>query len=348
MYKDHTEVFAVRHPQFEGLPEPWPPSAPDITIQDSINLTEQEPFPWGFPGMMYKYREGNRTMKHNATDHEFQMMKNAGSCSVKPLGRVLMRDKCTGKIEVTGIIMDLEEKFDWDAVPPDQRATTANQMIRVVHELHHTHRVIHGDIRPENMLIRCSDNQITLCDFAEARGIDDDPNLWEGWDPSHYAAPSRGHAIPPTVVDDLYALGLSIWQIYSGRIPFDGFVQDEIEALLSQDQAVDLDLITDDEIKEIVADYLRAGGADVRADARECPDETPMTDCGLEKYRPGFSIHCMSGLQWVPIDDINFNTWMLVDPQQESPCQSRQLTAISRRADGRRGRSIIGGSINTA
>jgi serine/threonine protein kinase len=46
-------------------------------------------------------------------------------------------------------------------------ASITQGMISVVQELHGK-GTLHGDIKPANMLL-CSDGQMRLCDFAEAR-----------------------------------------------------------------------------------------------------------------------------------------------------------------------------------
>lgn len=244
-------------------PEPWPPLFPDITISESIDLCENIPFASSINGELYKCRQDALAIKNGASDHEFRLMKKAGSCSVKPIGRVMMNDEKSDQVLVTGIIMNMEEPFNCTAISPHLRSDLAKQMIEMVHKLHQTHHIIHGDIKPDNMLIRRSDNHLILCDFAESRDMNDDHDLWVGASTTNYLAPSRDDTTSPTIVDDLYALGLSIWQLYSGEPPFADLDQDEILDLLEEGKTVDLSLITDAEIREIVTEYVRSGGAKV-------------------------------------------------------------------------------------
>lgn len=74
-----------------------------------------------------------------------------------------------------------------------------------------------------------------------------------------------GHDAPPRREDDLYGLGLSIWSLYTGQIPFEEIARDDLamrEVLLRGD-TVDLGLIDDEEIKHIVRACLQQGGARV-------------------------------------------------------------------------------------
>lgn len=75
-----------------------------------------------------------------------------------------------------------------------------------------------------------------ICDFAEARRLDRDPTDWEGDVTPHYMSPLRCQACdwpesrvhPPTVEDDLYVLGLSIWELYTGKVPWGGKYFDDV------------------------------------------------------------------------------------------------------------------------
>ncbi|KAF7505154.1 hypothetical protein GJ744_001220 [Endocarpon pusillum] len=242
--------------------EPWPPRSPDITISQSVELCEAQPLTTSINGDLYRCRQGQKVIKYRASDREFRLMKKAGPCSVRPIGRVVTKDKQSGNVSVTGIIMDLALPFDYAVISPQQRDGLAREMINLTQKLHNAQYVIHGDIKPENMLIRRSDFRLVFCDFAQSMIRDEDPNLWEGaTTTTNYLAPNRDPKKAPTFVDDLYALGLSIWQLYSGRKPFASVEQDQILELLKQKWTVDLKVITDAPIREIVARYLSMGGA---------------------------------------------------------------------------------------
>ncbi len=268
--------------------EPWPPRLPDITISQSVELCEAKPFAASINGDLYRCRESDRVIKNRTSDREYNMMKKAGPCSVRPIGRVLTRDKTSGNVLVTGIIMDLALSFDYKLVPIQQRAGLAREMINLTQKLHNSRCLIHGDIKPENMLIRRSDFRLVFCDFAESRIRDEDPNLWEGATTTNYLAPHRDPNKPPTFVDDLYALGLSIWQLYSGRKPFANLEQDQILELLKRRKTVGLDVITDDPIRKIVARYLSMGGAIVGNEPGLDPSHIPtgLSASSSRAFRP--------------------------------------------------------------
>jgi hypothetical protein len=68
---------------------------------------------------------------------------------------------------------------------------------------------------------------------------------------------------PPTVEDDLYGLGLSIWHLYTGQMPKGDLAGDD-EGLKERQQrgeTVDVASVDDPEAREIVRGLLRRGGA---------------------------------------------------------------------------------------
>jgi serine/threonine protein kinase len=116
------------------------------------------------------------------------------------------------------------------------------------------------------MLI-CSDGKICLCDFAETRGVGEDPQSWEGMTTANYLSPIRTqhqrHAgyPPPTIQDDLYGLGLSIWELYTGKMPFKDMYIDDIVDVLQYGGTVEVDEVSDENVRAVIRTYLRYGGA---------------------------------------------------------------------------------------
>jgi serine/threonine protein kinase len=142
-------------------------------------------------------------------------------------------------------------------------------MISVILALH-AKGIIHGDVKPANMLL-CSDGKIGLCDFAEARLPGETAADWEGEATANYLSPRRcqnsgwpDHRDPaPEVEDDLYALGLSIWELYTGKVPFDDVYEDDIREMVSAGQTVNVEEIQDETAKAYIYEYLRPGGAKI-------------------------------------------------------------------------------------
>lgn len=65
---------------------------------------------------------------------------------------------------------------------------------------------------------------------------------------------------PPTLSDDIYALGSSIWELYTGKQALmEDF--DNIEDVLKERCAVDLTEVEDQDVRELISGFLSQGGS---------------------------------------------------------------------------------------
>lgn len=255
--------------------ELWPPVAPDISFfdQDSNDL---ELIAFGQshiyrlksnPSLAYKQRGGAR---------EYELAQAAGDCAIGMRGRLILPPKtCDGYPGVHGFLMDVGTPLaTWSkaaGVTPGERRKVMNMMIEVVHRLHRSYHVIHGDIKLDNMLLD-KHGQVRLCDFEEARYEEEEEEMWQGCATDHYASPDRwrkegtyGEMPPPTKADDLYALGMSIWELYTGKMPYGEFAQDDnwLREELPKGKTVDVMEVDDEEVREVIKGFLRQGGAHI-------------------------------------------------------------------------------------
>jgi serine/threonine protein kinase len=162
-----------------------------------------------------------------------------------------------------GLVIELATPFDFKLVPLEQRAVVKDEMVNLVERLHgREFGIVHGDIKPANFL-RCRDGKLRLCDFDSARLIADKKvENWEGFVSERYLAPSRGYPEygPPTVIDDEYALAISVWELFTGK---DALIEEDMEEILKDGRTVDIDELEDDDIRAFVRKRLRDGGAKV-------------------------------------------------------------------------------------
>lgn len=99
--------------------------------------------------------------------------------------------------------------------------------------------------------------------------VNEDPSNWRGPSTTNYISPYRtrnwpdGADPPPTFEDDLYSLGLSLWELYTSRTPFEGWYKDDIMCTLQQGETVDVDEVEDEDVKSVIRHYLRYGGANI-------------------------------------------------------------------------------------
>lgn len=116
----------------------------------------------------------------------------------------------------------------------DSRRLTIEQRLALFAEVlaavshAHSHLVIHRDIKPTNILVD-KDGRVKLLDFGIAKMVED-----EAWDTGltaitrdgggqsltpEYAAPEQWRGEPVTTATDVYALGVLLYQLLSGRHP---------------------------------------------------------------------------------------------------------------------------------
>lgn len=102
-------------------------------------------------------------------------------------------------------------------VPFSEIALMASQIVEALH-VSLQFDIIHGDIKPNNLLMKKS-GDVKLSDFGMARSAskgEDDSEL--GGTPN-YLAPELLQGGPPSVQSDMYALGVTLFELTFGRIP---------------------------------------------------------------------------------------------------------------------------------
>ncbi|ERF71115.1 hypothetical protein EPUS_07787 [Endocarpon pusillum Z07020] len=212
----------------------------------------------GGSGYVYKYK--GLAYKLNCKQREFNMMQKAGDCAVRAVARVVTVEN--GWPVMKSLLMELLAPLDIKSVKEHEKVAIKDDMIQLISRLHKKYQMVHGDIKPLNML-RCSDGKLRLCDFDSARPIDEAPGAWDALCTHQYLAPNRDFFqtdAPPTPSDDIYALGLSIWELYTGK---QALIEelDDIEEVLKERRTVDLTEVEDQDVRELIRGFLRQGGA---------------------------------------------------------------------------------------
>ena len=89
-------------------------------------------------------------------------------------------------------------------------------------EAAHKRHIVHRDIKPQNIIIS-KDGRIKVADFGIARAITDETtNLYGAAGSVHYISPEQARGGFSDERSDIYSLGVTMYEMVTGRVPFDG------------------------------------------------------------------------------------------------------------------------------
>lgn len=161
------------------------------------------------------YWKSEYVLKLWGTMYEMNMIYLAGSCAIPVLGGAFRGE------QLLGFVMKREKSLANEVCLSNRvsKRSVMDMMKDVVEELHKK-GIVHGDIKLDNMLL-CSDGRVRLCDFAGAILISQ-PNPPPSIYTDAYISAYRSlHPREPfTIYDDLFALGVTIWELFTGKMPF--------------------------------------------------------------------------------------------------------------------------------
>ena len=107
-------------------------------------------------------------------------------------------------------------------LPIDEAVAYAIEIARAL-ECAHQNQIVHRDVKPQNVLID-TEGRAKVTDFGIARSLDQEGLTADGrvLGTTDYVSPEQALGHPVTGQSDVYSLGIVLWEMLTGEVPFKG------------------------------------------------------------------------------------------------------------------------------
>jgi hypothetical protein len=107
-------------------------------------------------------------------------------------------------------------------LPIDEAVAYAIEIARAL-GCAHSGQIVHRDVKPQNVLID-AEGSAKVTDFGIARSLDEEGLTADGrvLGTTDYVSPEQALGHPVTGQSDVYSLGIVVWEMLTGEVPFQG------------------------------------------------------------------------------------------------------------------------------
>lgn len=102
-----------------------------------------------------------------------------------------------------------------------KEATSIAIQVSMGLEVAHNNEIVHRDIKPQNIMIS-KDGKVKVMDFGIAKAATSETIASNAMGSVHYTSPEQARGGYSDAKSDIYSLGIVIFEMVTGRVPFDG------------------------------------------------------------------------------------------------------------------------------
>ena len=88
-------------------------------------------------------------------------------------------------------------------------------------EAAHSHQIVHRDIKPQNIIIS-REGKVKVTDFGIAKATSSNTISTNAMGSVHYTSPEQARGGFSDAKSDIYSLGITMYEMITGELPFDG------------------------------------------------------------------------------------------------------------------------------